>query len=78
MQIVEVEDVKIGWKPIGDLPKYGGLFLVWLEPPSGEHWQYDVALFGPLSRTWLNEDGTAYKHASKITHWSPLIDRPEL
>lgn len=63
------------WHPVDESPKYGGIFIVWIEPPSGSYWQYDFAVFTTISRMWIDENGDPYPH--KITHWRPSPGKPE-
>jgi hypothetical protein len=73
------------WHPIEDSPKYGGIFIVWIEPPGSTEidalglrytMQYAFAYFAMASKNWILE-GDCPEHC-RITHWRPAPDRPKL
>ena len=82
--IIEPEDIEDRWYPIEESPKWGDIFIVWIEPPGrteidslGIEYtiQFSFAVFMTVSRQWIVEGD--YPEHCRITHWRPAPSRPE-
>lgn len=88
MQVINAEDIADEWHPIEESPKYGGTFIVWIEPagtttltdPSGVvvefTMQFAFAIYSTVTKHWIVEGD--FPDQCRITHWRPAPDRPEL
>ena len=82
---ITAEDMADRWHPIEESPKYGGIFIVWIEPPGtteiaelnlGYTMQYAFAVYSTINKQWVVE-GDFPEHC-RITHWRPAPGKPEL